>query len=152
MMKKNRNNLRRMLALLLVAALMLPLSAAAAQAGTVQPQANQYLGTNTCGMETAGVAKVKVKFNAKGTQSLNELGVSRIRIHQSDDGSSWFWAKDYTPSNTTGLTGYNVSSHSGSVIYNATTGRYYKAEITFRGKQGTTVETETKWTGMKQAT
>lgn len=70
---------------------------------------------------------------------MDEIGASSI-IFQCYDGSSWVSVKTFTPSNTTGMTGYNVKNYSGSVSYTPATSGSYRAVVTVYAKSNGTTE------------
>lgn len=138
----------RLIALIVVLALMTPVSAEAAVQETVQPYASLYLSTYAAYVYLPGTGEVQVYFNVEGTRYMDELGVLSIAIYESTNGTSWTWKKTYTHDSTAGMLSYNDIYHSGYVSYNGVAGRYYKAYVCVWGGKGGQGDTRYFWTNV----
>lgn len=139
----------RVVAMLMVIALMVPMGASAAMLETVQPYASAYLDNYNAYVYLPGGGEVQVYFNVEGTRYMDELGVLTIELWESADGSNWSWAKSFTHDSTSGMLSYNDIYHSGYVSYDGVAGRYYKAYVcVWAGKNGNG-DSRYFWTSVK---
>ena len=133
--------------LLLVAALICPVSANA-----VEPRASDYLASYTAYVYPAGWGKVQVWFEVDGTNDMDEIGALEIQLFESRDNETWTWVKTFEHQDYSGMLGYNDHSHAGHIEYNGTIGRYYKAYVcVWAGKNGDG-DTRYFWTPTEKAT
>lgn len=133
--------------LLLVAALICPVSANA-----VEPRASDYLASYTAYVYPAGWGKVQAWINVEGTGYMDEIGALNIQIYESKDNETWTWVDTFHFSDYPDMLGYNDYSHMSHVEYNGTIGRYYKAYVCiWAGKDGDG-DTRYFWTSAKKAT
>ena len=144
-----RNAVLRLLTIILVVAMILPLTAGAT---TVQPRASAYFSEYEAYISAVGNGKVQVRFSANGTGYMDELGLMRITLKESTNNSTWTTVKTFTQSGTPSLMGYNTDYHSGYVTYQGVAGRYYKAYVCFWSGDNGSGENRYFWTSVKQAT
>lgn len=152
MYNKKRSVFVRLVAVILLIALVAPVGASAAVNETVQPNASSYLSSYNAYVYAAGSGKIKVYFNVQGTGTIDELGVLFIKIYESTDNSTWTWKKTFSHDSTSGMLCYNDNYHSGSVSYSGTAGRYYRAYVCVWGGDGGSGDTRYFYTASKKAT
>lgn len=142
----------RIVAVILILAMLAPVSAAAATAETVQPRGSYYLNSYNAYVYPAGNGLVQVWFSVIGVDYLDELGALTIKIYESTDNQNWTWVKSFTHESTAGMLGYNDFYHSGHVDYQGVAGRYYMAYVCIWGGADGDGDTRYFWTSAKQAT
>lgn len=135
------------IAILLILALLCPISAMAAES-----RASHYLSSYSAYIYPAGWGKVQVWFSVDGTNDMDEIGALEIQLYESKDNETWTWVETYQHIDNAGMLGYNDFSHYGHVEYNGTIGRYYKAFVCiWAGKNGDG-DSRTFWTPVEKAT
>ena len=149
MFRNKKNTMLRLLATVLVIAMVLPF---AVGAETVQPRASAYLDSYEAYIYPVGNGKVQIYYTVIGTRTIDELGVMRITLYESTDNSTWSWVKTFTQSGTPSLMGYNDYLHSGHVTYRGVAGRYYKAYVCVWGGDNGAGDNRYFWTSAKRAT
>lgn len=133
-MKKRRHSATaRVIALLLIAALFLPVGSMVVSAESLEPRASNYINTLDVEMAALANGKIRVYFFAQGYGYLDALGATSIRIYESSDGSSWVWRKTFNEADNSQMMSYNDYFHSGSVDYQGVVGKYYRAHVYFWG-------------------
>lgn len=149
MYNKTRSVIIRLVAIMLVLALVVPASAAAVE--PVQPRASYYLSSYNSYVYPAGSGRVQVWFTVRGTNTMDEIGSLQIALYESRDNSTWTWVKTYTHNNYSSMLGRNDWIHEGHVDYQGIGGRYYKAYVCiWAGKDGGG-DTRYFWTSARQA-
>lgn len=139
----------RMISLLLVMAIVLPMTVSAA----VEPRASAYLDNYNAYVYLPGDGEVRVYFNVQGTDDMDELGALFIQLYECSTNSSnlndWEWVKSFAHDKNPGMLGYNDFFHLGYVSYQGTPGKYYKAYVcVWAGKDGDG-DTRYFWTSAK---
>lgn len=149
MYHRTRSVIIRFVAIVLIAAMVVPASAAAVE--PVQPRASAYLSSYNAYVYPAGSGRVQVCFHVRGTNYMDELGTLRISLYESKDNSTWTWVKAYSNLNYSNMLGYDDYYHEGYVNYQGIGGRYYKAYVcVWAGKDGDG-DTRYFWTSSQQA-
>lgn len=152
MCDKKRSTIVRVLALMIVLALMVPAGANAAVVETVQPCASYYLNSYNAYVWPAGSGKVQVWFTVKGTGYMDDIGTLTIKVYESTDNSTWYWVKSFSNGNYPNMLAQDDYSHCSYVEYQGVAGRYYKAYVcVWAGKDGGG-DTRYFWTSAKLAT
>lgn len=136
MYNKKKSTIVRLVAVIMVLAMLLPVGAAAAQV-----RASYYLDAYNAYVYLPGNGNVQVWFDVSGTGYMDEIGALSIEIYECSTNSSnindWTWKKTFTHDSTSGMLSYNDDFHSGHVTYSGTAGKYYKAYVTiWAGKNG----------------
>lgn len=126
-------NLKRKIAVILVAALCLSSSAFASSIMT--PNASSYLGSYGAYCYAAGSGDVAVYFDVTGNGTQNYLGAIQIVLRQSaDGGSTWTTVKSFTYVNYPNMMAQNTPFMNSHVTYYiGTPGYLYYAIIYFWG-------------------
>lgn len=146
----------RLIILVLIVAMILPVSVNATTETMNEPRASYYLSTYGSYIHNVGSGSVQVWFNVQGTGYMDELGALSIQIYEcstnSDNIEDWGWKKTFTYDSTPDMLASNDFYHSGHVDYIGRVGKYYKAYVcVWAGKDGKG-DTRYFWTGAKKAT
>lgn len=142
----------RIISIVLVLALVSPITAQAAIAEPIQPHASYYLSSYNAYVYAAGSGTVQVYFSASSADYLDEIGCLSVSLYESTDNSTWTWKKTFTHDSTSGMLGYNKFYHSGHVDYQGVAGRYYKAYVSIWGGDNGAGDARHFWTSAKKAT
>ena len=135
------------IAILLILALLCPISAMAAES-----RASHYLSSYSAYIYPAGWGKVQVWFNVDGTGYMDEIGALEIQLYESKDNETWTWVDTYRYVDYADMLAYDDFTHMSHVEYNGTIGRYYKAYVCiWAGKDGDG-DTRYFWTPAEKAT
>ena len=147
MSHKRNNKVFRIVSLLLIIALVLPVSAMA-----IEARSSLYLHSYSAYIYPAGWGKVQVWFDVDGTGYMDEIGALEIQLYESKDNETWTWVKTFDFQDYSDMLGYNDYSHVGHVEYSGTIGRHYKAYVcVWAGKNGDG-DSRTFWTLVEKAT
>ncbi len=139
----------RLIAAVVIVALLIPTSVFAETGESAQPYASKYLSVYSAYVYLAGNGLVQVWFDVQGTGMMDELGSLMIQIYESTDKETWTWVETFMHDSTPGMLGYNDFLHSGHVDYQGVEGRYYKAYVcVWAGKDGAG-DTRYFWTSAK---
>lgn len=147
-----KSSITRIMALLLIFAMLLPMTVNAAEANIVQPRASDYLSSYSGYVSVAGSGKVHLCFSVTGTGTMDQVGALKIQVYESTDNENWTWKKTYNNNSYPSMIGTNKLYHSGYMTYQGVAGRYYKAYIgVYAGNDGAG-DTRYFWTSSKKAT
>ena len=138
----NKHKCIRYLAIVLVIILAIPTNTSAVSDDQWSSRASNYLTSYS----------TYIYFNVTGVNYMDEIGSLNIKIYESTDKESWSLVKTYSHDSSSGMLGSNDYYHSGSVSYQGTIGRYYKAYVCiWAGKDGSG-DTRFLWTNVVKAT
>lgn len=139
----------RLIAAVVMIALLIPTSVFAETGETAQPYASQYLSVYSAYVYLAGNGLVQVWFDVQGTGIMDEIGSLMIELYESTDKNTWTWVKTFNNTTTPNMLGYNDFLYSSHVDYQGVEGRYYKAYVcVWAGKDGAG-DTRYFWTSVK---
>ena len=142
----------RILAIVLILALLAPTNIQAAEFDKLTPRASYYLDSYNAYIYPAAFGKIQVWFSVTGVNYMDEIGVLTIKIYESTDNENWTWVETFNYNTTSGMLEYDEVFYSGHVDYQGTIGRYYKAYVCiWAGKDGDG-DTRYMWTQPKKAT
>lgn len=142
----------RLVAVVLVVALLSPMYASAASIETVQPRASYYLDSYNTYICTMGSGKLQIWYTVVGVTDMDEIGVLNIRLYESTDNTNWTRVKTYSYVDYSTMLAEDDFVHSSYVSYNGTAGKYYKAYVCiWAGKNGSG-DTRYMWTPVERAT
>lgn len=79
----------------------------------------------------------EIWFDVVAARRMEELGVNKIKIQVSSDGSNWETATTYYPEDYPQMICENTVFHADYVTYTGSIGYYYRAYITFYAKNST---------------
>ena len=139
----------RLLAVIMIVAMIVRMSVSAAMPQTVQPYASAYLDNYSAYVYLPGDGEVRVYFNVQGTGYMDELGALTIELWESSNGSDWDWVETFNHDTTSGMLSYNDNYHSGYVSYDGTAGYYYKAYVGIWGGKDGSGDSRYFWTSVK---
>lgn len=156
MYKKNASQFTRLIASILIIAMVIPMGANAFSNNTSQQRASEYLSTYGAYIYPAGNGKVQVWFDVQGTGQMDELGTLSIQIYEcsfnSENIEDWTWKRTFTHDSTPGMLNYNDDLHVSYVEHTGIVGKWYKAYVcVWAGKDGGG-DTRYFWTYGRQAT
>jgi len=120
--------------LVLVVALMLPVSAMAAERPSAETYSLFFVSYDTWLYKLTDV-KFEIGFDVTAKRTMQELGVSSIQIQRSANGvSGWSTRKTFTPDVYTQMIDENTVCNMDYVTYVGTYGYYYRAKAVFYAK------------------
>lgn len=129
----------KLIALILVFALIAPCSVSAATTENFQPYASKYLSVYSAYVYVTSSGEVQVWFDVMGTGDMDEIGALSIILYESSDGTNWTRVKSFLHESTEDMLfedDYYVSSHVSWA--NGSTSKQYKAYVcVWAGKNGT---------------
>lgn len=151
---KNRNDtiLLKMVACILVMALMVPVSVSAAAPETVMPRASDYLMGYTAYVCAMGGGDLEIWFEVAGTATQEYLGVLSIYLYESTDNVNWYWVKTYRNNEYEQMLLTNAWEVIDYVPYEGVAGRYYKAYVGIWGGPDPGGDSRYIWTSVERAT
>ena len=152
MYKRNTSVMIRFMAIVLVAALALPMSVGATAIETVQPRSSAYLDSYNAYVYPAGNGKIQVWFTVTGTDDMDTIGALTIQIYESTDKSNWTWKKSFSNGNYPSMIATGDYYHSGHVDYQGVAGRYYRAYVCIWAGRDGDGDTRYFYTSAKLAT
>ena len=128
----------RLVALILVIALVAPCAVSATATENITPYASKYLSLYSAYVHITTSGQVQVWFEVMGTDDMDEIGALSIMLYESSDGVNWEWVKTFRHSTTAGMLendDYYISSH---VSCQGSVNKQYKAYVcVWAGKNGT---------------
>ena len=86
-------------------------------------------------IDKASSTTLEVLYDITATRTMDELGVSEIKIQRSSDGRNWETAHTFTKEAHPWFICEDTFSHSGTARCYTLTGYYYRAKITFWAKK-----------------
>lgn len=144
--------LTKILAVILVLALLSP-SVAAAAVDTVQPLSSAYLASYSVYLIISGTT-VRSHFRVTGMSVLEEIGAKEIILQESPDGVTW---TDVATFSYTDPAYASLMIASGKQVFNSNVpyedgieGYYYRAYVTIWGGDGTNGDARYAYTTVKQ--
>ena len=124
--------LMRIIGVLLVAAMLVPAQAWAAEEEAVMPCASTHISSTRNYIYGIDGSTFSVWYDILGTDTMDDIGASYIRIERSKTGTgSWSIMRMFNSSLYTDLLGHNTVRHNGSVTYTGTAGYYYRAYVMY---------------------
>lgn len=137
-MKSTNSLLLKLVAICLVFALCVPVTAYATTNSSITPYASYYLDTyNTyiCRVGTSG--QIQIWFDVMGTGTMDEIGVLSIELYEVDSNGNETWLKTYQHEDYSSMLIKNDFCHSSYVSYQGSTSKTYKAYVCiWAGKNG----------------
>lgn len=153
MLMQKKSCLMKAVVIILVIALMMPVSANAAMPETVMPLASAYLACYTAYVCAMGNGELDIWFDVTGTGTQEYLGVLVIYLYESTDNANWSWVKTFHHTNHDQMLLTNAWEVVDYVDYDeAVPGRYYKAYVGIWGGPDDTGDSRYIWTTVERAT
>lgn len=130
--------MRWLCALVLSCAVLFSVNTGIAASAAVQPegdasiQASYYLDSYTAWTSIGSDSKVYVYYSANATDTVARLGAKLVVVQVKDAG---VWKNVLVKSGTVanGMLAQNRTSHGGTVVYQGTAGKTYRAVVTIYG-------------------
>lgn len=152
MLMHKRSCFMKAVIVVLVMALMMPVSANAAMPETVMPLASDYLACYTAYVCAMGNGDLEIWFEVTGTGTQEYLGVTTIFLYESTDNVNWYRVKTFRHENYTQMLLTNAWEVIDYVPYEGVVGRYYKAYVGIWGGPDDTGDARYIWTSVERAT
>lgn len=138
MIVKHKFSFIKLIAVILIFALIAPSSVSAATSENVQPYASKYLSVYSAYVYVTSNGEVQVWFDVMGTGDMDEIGSLSIMLYESSNGTDWSRVESFLYESTPGMLFYNdyyVSSHV-SWPYGSTSKQYKAYVCVWAGKDG----------------
>lgn len=143
----------KLVACMLVLALMVPVSVSATSPETATPRASDYLMGYTAYVCAMGNGNLEIWFEVTGTGTQEYLGVMSIFLYESTDNVNWYWVETFQHEDYDQMLLTNVWEVVDYVEYDeAVPGRYYKAYVGIWGGPDDTGDARYIWTYVERAT
>lgn len=152
MLKQKKSCFMKAVVIILVIALMMPVSVNAAMPETVMPLASAYLACYTAYVCAMGNGELEIWFDVTGTGTQEYLGVMRIYLYESTDNVNWYWVKSFHHTDHPQMLLTNVWEVTDYVEHQGVAGRYYKAYVGIWGGPDDSGDTRYIWTPVERAT
>lgn len=152
MVIQKRNIYTRVVAVILILALMTPISVSAAMPETAMPMASDYLMAYTAYICAMGGGDLEIWYEITGTGTQEYLGVMSIFLYESTDNVNWHWVKTFQHEDYSQMLKTNVYFNVDHVDYEGVVGRYYKAYVGIWGGPDDTGDARYIWTPVERAT
>ena len=152
MLMQKKSCFMKAVVIILVIALMMPVSVNAATPETVMPMASDYLAAYTAYICAMGSGDLEIWFEVTGTGTQEYLGVLVIYLYESTDNANWTWVKTYRHIDYNQMLATNAWHHGSYVDYQGIAGRYYKAYVGIWGGPDDTGDSRYIWTSVERAT
>lgn len=114
----------------------------AAETEEITPYASEYFSSYNATITSSANGKVNINVYVNGKKIMTQIGATKVVLKEYD-GSSWTSVKTFNYSSYPDLMGYNQKSLVGSVSYSGTSGKKYKAIVTFIAKDSNGSDTVT---------
>lgn len=135
-MKINQKYFRIFIALLLIIALAVPVSASETDS-LVMPFASSYLTSYNTYISDMGNGEFQIWFDVMGTGTMDELGVLSIELYEVNRDGSLQWIKTFLHEDYPSMLRYNYYVHCSHVSFQGSSTKTYKAYVCiWAGKNG----------------
>jgi len=151
-MKSFTSKVRVFIAVCLILALSVPVTANASQVEDVMPCASYYLDSYNTYICTMGSGKLEIWFEVMGTGDMDELGTLSIKLYESSNNSSWTLVKTFLHENNSSMLAEDDYFYCSYVPYQGTAGKYYKAYVCIWAGRNGSGDTRYLWTPVERAT
>lgn len=109
--------------------------------GAANVRASDYFWCTEAWATPTGNGNIIVEFDVSATETMKEVGTSKVVIYELQSNSTYKAVKTFTRYNTAGLIEYNTFCSYGKVSYKGTPGIKYYAVVTFYAKNADGSET-----------
>lgn len=151
-MRRRQTYLIKVIAIVLAMALIMPISATAAEQEMATPRASYYLAAYTAYVCAMGGGELEIWFDVTGTGTQEYLGVMSILLYESTDNVNWYWVETFRHEENSQMLQTNVWDVVDCVEYQGIAGRYYKAYVGIWGGPDDTGDSRYIWTPVERAT
>jgi len=104
--------------------------------GRTMDASNYFSYTNAYLSKISGTT-FGICFRLIGTGTMDEIGVSYIKLEVSSDDTNWSPIAHYYPSGNSIMMDYNSADHSGTITYTGQQNMYYRALVEFYAEDDT---------------
>ena len=94
-----------------------------------------FFSSHGVGISKLSSTTLNIAYDVTATRTMDELGVSEIKVQRSSDGNTWTTAHTFTNEAHPWFIRENTDSHEGDAGCTTLTGYYYRAKITFYAKK-----------------
>lgn len=153
-MRRSSNVFIKVVACILIVALMAPMCVSAATPAAIAPRASNYLAAYTAYICAMGDGELEIWFSVTGTRIWADIGTLDIFLYESDDTVNWRRVKtfQYTDYDDETMLAHNTWEQVSCVEYDGVAGRYYKAYVCIWAGSETDGDTRYFWTDPERAT
>lgn len=141
----------KLTAMILIVALLCPLSVCAAES-----RASAYLTSYNAYPYAAGGGTVQIWFHVVADDYMDDIGTLSIQIYECSTNSSnindWDSVASFTNGNTPSILGHDEYIYQSHVSYDGTVNMWYKAYVCIYAGDETGGDTRYFWTGAVKAT
>mgnify|MGYP003291392825 CR=1 FL=1 len=135
-MKNQVSPFIRLVALILIAALITPLNVNAAE-NEIRPYASNYLTAYNTYICDVGNGRHEIWFEVMGTGDMDEIGTLSIELYEVTSTGSLKWVKTFLYEDYNTMLSYNDWYHCSYVTYQGSSSKTYKAYVCiWAGKNG----------------
>ena len=152
MLMQKKSCVMKAVVIIMVIALMMPVSVNAAMPETVMPMASAYLAGYTAYVCAMGNGELEIWFEVTGTGFQEYLGVTTIFLYESTDNVNWYWVDTFRHDDYEQMLLTNAWQNIDCVPYEGVAGRYYKAYVGIWGGPDDTGDARYIWTSSERAT
>ena len=153
MLMQKKSCFMKAVVVILVMALIMPVSANAAMPETAMPLASAYLACYTAYVCAMGNGELEIWFEVTGTDIHEYLGVMSIFLYESTDNVNWTWVKTFRHADYEQMLLTDAWEVIDYVPYDeAVPGCYYKAYVGIWGGPDDTGDARYIWTEVERAT
>ena len=119
--------------------------------GVTEPRASLFFSAHDTFLSKVNENRFKVWFDVTATGTMQKLGVSKITIDRSTDGTNWEEIAHYDMAYYPAMTASNTGSHTSYITYHAAVpGYYYRAYVTFYAKNSIGTGERNRYTAVMQ--
>ena len=102
-----------------------------------QERASSYITSYRAYCTKNSSTSLSVSFQILGTESMDKIGVTTVKVQYSSDQVNWTTHKTFSSSTTSGMIDTDTGYHDGMLTCTVPSGKYYRAKVTFyAGKDG----------------
>jgi hypothetical protein len=102
-----------------------------------ESRASNYFMMTSTYIDRVSDSELEIWFDVVAVGQMDKLGVERIKLQRSTDGSSWTTIKTYDMDDYPEMICTNTASHSDYVTFSTANPRYYyRAYVEFYAKRG----------------
>ncbi|MBQ6852115.1 MAG: hypothetical protein IJO04_03705 [Oscillospiraceae bacterium] len=127
----------KLIAIILIVALVVPYSAMAASVEEIQPYASKYLSAYNTYICHTGSGQYQIWYEVIGTNDMDEIGVLSIELYEVNSDNSLTWITTYLYEDHDTMLVYDDWYHCSYVSFQGSSTKTYKAYVCiWAGKNG----------------
>ena len=140
--------MKRFIRLLCLLVVFASLAAIPAYAQEQSARASNEISTYRAYCTKNSSTSLSVSFQIMGTDTMDEIGVTTVKVQYSSDQTNWTTAKTFYSSSTSGMTDTDTGYHAGVLTCTVPSGKYYRAKVTFYAEKDGSFTERTYTTGI----